>query len=84
MTFLGAWRQTFHQRLLLFVLDGGVCPGLEKELNQEYVVEPDRQMSRSVPLRVLEVQQELSGDIHGEKRPHNGQASLPPSASIEI
>ena len=75
-TFFRARRETFHQGFLLFILHSGVGPGLEKELNEENIVEPDGQVGGRVALRVLEVQQEVGGVDLTQQCPHHRQAGL--------
>ena len=72
LTFFRAWRETLHQGFLLFILHCGVRPGLEKELDEENIVEPDGQVGGRVPLPVLQVQQEVGGVHLTQQSPHHG------------
>ena len=75
-TFFRARRETFHQGFLLFIPHGGVGPGLQEELDEEDVVEPDGQVGRGVALRVLDVQQEVRGVDLTQQSPHHCQTGL--------
>ena len=81
-TFFGTWRETLHQGFLLFVLHRGVRSGLQEELDEEDVVEPDGQVGGGVAVLVLEVQQQVRGVDLTQQCSHYSQTGLASPVNI--